>query len=306
MTTINRKIVGAGKYTYEMHEDWAKLPAGWKMPAAAVFGDSEDRVYCFNRDPDHPICIFDCEGNYISSWGKGAFAFPHAIILDKAQNVWLVERNNGQIMKFTKGGRRLMTIGVKGYRSETGANNTDFGSNGWKLVTRAGEPFNLPAGIALNDAGEIFIADGYANARVHKFSADGKLLTSWGGPGNGPGQFNLPHGCWIDRRGRLLICDRENDRVQAFSQDGKHLATWPSKLIGPAVMCIDNDDTVYVAEHNGGLISILDLDGKRLAQWGGMEKRSCHGIWVDSQKNLYVVQPFEGGQGRTVVKFVRK
>jgi sugar lactone lactonase YvrE len=306
MTTKQRKIVGTGKYTYEMHEDWAKLPAGWKMPAAAVYGDNEDRVYCFNRDPEHPICIFDQDGNYLSSWGKGVFAFPHAIILDKQQNVWVVERNNGQIMKFTKGGRRLMTIGVKGYRSQTGADNTDFGSNGWKLVTRGAEPFNLPAGIALNDAGEIFIADGYANARVHKFSNDGKLLMSWGGPGKGPGQFNLPHGCWIDRRGRLLICDRENDRVQAFTQDGKHLATWPSKLIGPAVMYVDSDDTVYVAEHNGGLISILNLDGQRLAQWGGMERRSCHGIWVDSKKDLYVVQPYEGGQGRTVVKFVRK
>jgi sugar lactone lactonase YvrE len=276
------------------------------MPAAAVYGDSQDRIYCFNRDPDHPIVIFDKDGNYLDSWGAGLFAFPHAIILDKDDNVWVVERNQCQIMKFTKEGKLLQTIGEKGHRSDTGADNSDFSSNGWKQVTQGGDPFNLPAGIAINDAGEIFIADGYANARVHKFTAGGQLIKSWGGPGTGPGQFNLPHGCWIDKNDRLLIADRENDRIQVFTQEGEYITTFPSKLIGPAVMYVDDEDTVYVAEHNGGMVSILNLDGERLAQWGSMTHRSCHGIWADSNKDLYVVEPFEGSQGRTVVKFVRK
>jgi hypothetical protein len=63
---------------------------------------------------------------------------------------------------------------------------------------------------------------------------------------------------------------------------------------------------VYVAEHNGGLISILTLEGERLAQWGSLTHRSCHGIWVDSHKDIYVVEPYEGSEGRTVVKFVRQ
>ena len=63
MTT--KEIVGSGKYTYEVDYHWAKLPEGWSMPAAAVFGDSQDKVYCFNRDPDHPNVIFDREGNYL-------------------------------------------------------------------------------------------------------------------------------------------------------------------------------------------------------------------------------------------------
>jgi hypothetical protein len=304
MTTTT--TVGSGKYTYEMHTDWAKLPEGQAMPAAAVYGDSKDRVYCFNRNLDHPIQIFDREGNYLNSWGAGIFAFPHAIIVDKNDDVWVVERNHGQIMKFTNDGKLLQTIGQKGFRSDTGADNTDFGSNGWKLVTHGGDPFNMPAGIAVNDAGEIFIADGYANARVHKFAADGTLIKSWGSPGSAPGEFNLPHGCWIDRKGRLFIADRENDRVQVFDQEGAHLATWPSKLIGPAVIYVDDDDIVYVAEHNGGLVSILTLEGEMLTQWGSLTHRSCHGIWVDSHKDIYVVEPFEGSTGRTVVKFVHK
>ena len=72
-------IVGSGAYTFEVQEDWAKLPAGWEMPAAAVTVDARDRVYCFNRSPEHPVAVFDREGNYLSSWGAGLFAFPHTI-----------------------------------------------------------------------------------------------------------------------------------------------------------------------------------------------------------------------------------
>ncbi|MCH8282660.1 MAG: SMP-30/gluconolactonase/LRE family protein [Chloroflexi bacterium] len=303
MTTT--KTVGSGKYTYTMDENWAKIPEGWEMPAAAVFGDSKDRVYCFNRDADHPIVIFDREGNYVSSWGGGEIRFAHSILLDKDDNVWLVDRDHCQVMKFTNDGKLLMTIGTKGFRSDTGADNSVFSSNGYKEVVRGGDPFNLPAGIALNDAGEVFIADGYANARVHKFAPDGTHLLSWGGPGTGAGEFNLPHGVWIDRRGRVLVADRENDRVQVFTQNGEHITTWPTKLIGPALFCVDDEDIVYIPEHNGGFISIWNLDGERLAHWGEEIHRSCHGVWVDSHKDLYVVMPGEW-RPRRVVKFTRQ
>ena len=92
-------------------------------------------------------------------------------------------------MKFTADGELLMTIGTKGYRSDTGVDNSVFSSNAWPDVVRGAEPFNLPAGIAVNEAGEVFIADGYANARVHKFTPEGALIKSWGGPGSEPGQF---------------------------------------------------------------------------------------------------------------------
>jgi sugar lactone lactonase YvrE len=152
----------------------------------------------------------------------------------------------------------------------------------------------------------LFITDGYGNARVHKFTADGKHLFSWGEPGTGPGEFNMPHGVWIDRHGRVLVCDRENDRVQVFTQDGEFVSTWPTHLIGPAVFYIDDEDIVYVPEHNGGMISILTLEGERIAQWGDPAYRSCHGLWVDSHRDLYVVQPIKGIKGRRVVKYVRQ
>ena len=106
-------LVGSGRHTYEVDEEWAKIPTGWNVPAAAVAVDSQDRVYCFNRDPHHPLIVFDRQGNYLSSWGDGVFRFAHAIVVDGDDNLWLVDRDHGQIMQFTPEGKSLMTVGEK-------------------------------------------------------------------------------------------------------------------------------------------------------------------------------------------------
>ena len=303
-------IVGSGKYTYRVNEEWQRPPAGLEVRACAVSVDSQDRVYCFNRNPEHPIVIFDRDGNFLSSWGAGLFTFPHAIriVRENGQDVvWLCDEHHQQFQKFTTDGTLLQTIGEKGARSETGVPADDFSSAAWKKVTHGGGPFNLPTDIAFAADGSMFMTDGYGNARVHKFSPDAKHQFSWGEPGTAPGQFNLPHGVWIDRRGRVLVADGENDRVQVFDQNGKLLNVWSTELIGPAFFYVDDDDVVYIPEHNGGMISILTLDGERLARWGdGPVNRSCHGIWVDSRSDLYVVQPGEWGRVRRVVKYERQ
>src|SRR5687768_3768604 len=113
-------LVGSGKYTYEVNEDWQQVPDGWLMPAAAVAVDSQDRVFCYNRDPNHPMMVFDRDGKYLYSWGDGMFRFPHAIVIDADDHLWLTDRDHGQIMKFTPEGELLMTIGERGFRSDTG------------------------------------------------------------------------------------------------------------------------------------------------------------------------------------------
>jgi len=303
-------IVGSGKYAYRVNEEWQRPPAGLDVRACAVSVDSQDRVYCFNRNAEHPVVIFDRDGNFLSSWGAGLFTFPHAIriVQENGQDVvWLCDEHHQQFQKFTTAGKLLQTVGEKGARSDTGVPADDFTSQAWRKVTHGGGPFNLPTDIAFAPDGSMFMTDGYGNARVHKFSPDAKHLFSWGEPGTAPGQFNLPHGVWIDRRGRVLVADRENDRVQIFDQNGKLLSVWATELIGPAFFYVDNDDVVYIPEHNGGRISILTLDGERLARWGdGPVHRSCHGIWVDSHSDLYVVQPGEWGRVRRVVKYERQ
>ena len=301
----SKPIVGSGKHTFEVHEDWAKPPESCEILACSVTVDARDRVYCFNRSKEHPVVVFDREGNFLSSWGAGLFAFPHTIRSDKDGNLWLVDRDHGQMMLFTTDGRLLRTVGTKGHRSDTGVKPDDFRSDAYRDVTHGGAPFNLPTDIDVAPSGEFFVTDGYGNARVHKFGADGKLLFSWGEPGTAPGQFNLPHGIWITRDGRLLVADRENDRVQVFDQNGKLLRIWPIKLVGPAVMYVDRNDTVYICEHNAGMFSVLTLEGERLAHWGDPSFRSCHGIWGDSRGDIYVVRAGPWGRRRRVVKHVR-
>ncbi len=296
--------VGSGKHTFEAVHDWAKLPDGWDAPMAAVAVDSQDRVYGFNRG-ERGVIVFDTDGGYIDHW-SAEFVFPHAIYADPSDNIWIVDRDAGQVLKYTPDGELQMTIGERGYRSDTGADNSVFDSNGWVDVTHGGEPFNLPAGVAVAPNGNIFIADGYANCRVHKFAPDGSLMHSWGEPGSGAGQFALPHGVWIDAAGRVLVADRENDRVQVFDQDGGYIGQWPAELIGPAVVWMDVDGFGYVAEHNSGNFSILDSEGNTQTRWGGPEFRSCHGAAGDSDGNIYFIQPVPGKKGRQIVKYLRK
>ena len=300
-----KTIVGSGKHTFEVHEDWAKPPENCEILAASVTVDKRDRVYCFSRSKEHPVVVFDRDGNYLGSWGQGLFAFPHMIRADRDDNLWLVDRDHGQMMLFTTEGKLLRTIGTKGYRSDTGVKPDDFRSDAYRDVTHGGGPFNLPTDIDVAPSGELFVTDGYGNARVHKFAADGAHLFSWGEPGSAPGQFNLPHCVWITRDGRLLVADRENDRVQVFDQDGKLVRIWPIKLIGPAVIYVDENDIAYVCEHNAGMFSVLTLEGERLAQWGDPSFRSCHGIWGDSHGDIYAVRAGPWGRRRRVVKHVR-
>ena len=299
------QIVGAGRHRYAVDNDWAKLPPGIEMKAAAVTVDDQDRVFCFNRVADHPVLVFDRDGTFLESWGAGLFGQPHAIRFDPEGMLWLTDGHLMQFYRFTPDGRLLSTIGERGQRSDTGVPADDLSSTAWKRVTHAGGPFNIPTDIAFAPDGAMFMTDGYGNARVHKFDAQGRHVTSWGEPGTGPNQFNLPHGIWIDRHGRLLVADRENDRVQVFDQAGTLLDIWPTRLVGPAFFYVDQEDVVYIPEHNAGFVSVLTLGGETLARWGGPMHKSCHGIWGDSQGDIYVVQPGAWGRTRRVVKYRR-
>lgn len=96
--SVAATVVGSGKFTYEVREDWAHPPQGCEMMAASVTVDKQDRVYCFNRSHEHPVVVFDRDGNFLHSWGAGLFASPHTIRANKDDNLWLVDRQHGQMM----------------------------------------------------------------------------------------------------------------------------------------------------------------------------------------------------------------
>ncbi|MBI2940849.1 MAG: hypothetical protein HYY04_10470 [Chloroflexi bacterium] len=198
-----------------------------------------------------------------------------------------------------------MTLGTSGVGSDTGYDG------GWiTSIKRGGPPFNRPTNVAIAPNGEIYVSDGYGNARIHRFSADGKLIQSWGEPGTGPGQFYLPHGVEVAADGRVLVADRENDRIQFFSPDGEYLGEW-TNVQRPTDIHIDRDGLIYVAElrwtvgqrsmvrgpiteDQPGRVSVLDPNGAVLTRWGGADPCApgnfCapHGICVDSHGDVYV------------------
>jgi len=269
---------GSGDYTYDIQENWWALPEGWAfgwIPAVAC--DSQDRVYVYSRS-EHPLVIFDRDGNFIEELGKDILTDAHGIYIDSDDNVYCTEREAHCIHKFNPQGEVVMTIGTPG---QPGAND--------------GDPFNLPTDLAIDASGHLFITDGYGNARVHKYTAGGELIKSWGEWGNGPGQFELSHCVRIDRFNRLWVCDRTNDRIQLFDTDGNFLEE-RTGLAKPDTIFFDPDeDIVYIAELDQQL-SIYTLDGELVTQWGGRQKSerpgefiACpHGIWMDSHGDLYV------------------
>jgi DNA-binding beta-propeller fold protein YncE len=306
---------GTGKYTYELVEGWAKLPQGWSfLDVGGISIDSQDRVYILNRS-DHPIMVFDREGNLLTSWGEGFFNRAHGSTIGPDGSLWCTDDRNHIVAKFTPEGELLLTLGTKGQPSDTGYTRTfDF----WESlarIERGAPPFNRPTGVALTPSGEIYVSDGYGNARVHKFSPEGELLFSWGEPGGAPGQFRLPHNIWLDRQGRLWIADRENSRIQIFTPEGEFITEW-TDVIRPTDIFIDEEGTVYVSELCLR-VSIFSPEGELLARWGnqGKDKESAlfhapHAIAVDSRGDIYVGEVSMTGAGidkgpRTVQKFAR-
>jgi DNA-binding beta-propeller fold protein YncE len=286
-------IYGQGKFRYELVDRWAKLPEGESfMDVGGVCVDAQDRVYVLSRSA-YPISVFDREGTIVTRWGKGHFQRAHGSCIGPDGSLYCTDDRNHTVSKFTPEGTLLMTLGTKDKPSDTGYREALDLFERIASITHGGPPFNRPTGIAIAPSGDLYIVDGYGNARVHRFTPKGDLVASWGEPGPGPSQFRLPHNLRVDRLNRVWVVDRENHRIQIFSEDGKFITQW-TDLFRPTDVCIDKDDIVYVSELCRR-ISIFTLDGKLLARWGNESHPpdkplfvAPHTLVVDSHGDLYV------------------
>jgi DNA-binding beta-propeller fold protein YncE len=284
--------VGSGQFTYEMVESWGSLPTGWTFgPVSAVAADSQNRIYAFQRK-DPPVLVFDREGNYLDSWGSKAITDPHGIYIGPDDMIYLTDRDDHVALKFTLDGKPLSILGNRGKPSDTGC--TEDGG----LVPRAAGPFNKPTEMVVAPSGDLYVSDGYRNSRVHHFSADGRLIHSWGEPGKqAPGEFHLPHSVWVDRQGMVYVCDRENNRIQVFTATGQFTAQW-TDIHRPTDIYIDAQEIVYVSDLKP-TVTIMDKRGTVIARW---DSPMGHGLWVDSVGDIYLADVL----GKKVTKYVRK
>ena len=282
--------LGGGEYVYEELAAWAKLPQGWILREVAdVAVDPRDRVYVFNRG-EHPMMIFEQDGSFVATWGEGLFTRPHGLTLGPDETLYCVDDGGHCIRKCSLDGQVLMTIG----------------NPGQPAPRHSGRPFNLPTKVAFDPmTGDLYVADGYGNARVHKYTADGQHLFSWGEYGTEPGQFNLVHSVTTDGQGKVYVADRESHRVQIFDDRGNYLDQW-NNLHRPCGLHI-RGELAYIGQlltqmtvnadypNLGACVSIHDMTGCRLARLGDVRPGeepgqfiAPHGLTVDSQGDIYV------------------
>jgi DNA-binding beta-propeller fold protein YncE len=280
------------------------MPAGEELgEVIGVATDSQDRVFLFTRTPNM-LRMFDREGNFLRTLTDVPFVRPHGIFIGPDDTIYCTDDNGHTVRRFTTDGRLLLTLNPGGKPSDTGATSPDY-----RQIKQAAGPFCFPTNVALSPQGEIYVSDGYGNARIHRFTADGKLLASWGEVGDGPGQFRTPHGIVIDRDGVVLVADRENSRIQRFTPDGQLIDIW-TDVARPCDMFIDPTGRIFVAEigfraglyygvvppnASGGRMSVFSPKGEVLARFGGGVNPcaagdfwSPHDVWIDSRGDIYI------------------
>ena len=208
------------------------MPDGWKFGRVSAVGvDSAGNVYVFQRGAKaDPIVVFDSNGKYLRSWGKGLFSSPHGLRIAQSGHVWVTDTGYHLVMEFTNDGKLLRTLGTKG---KPGATK---------------DAFNRPTDIAFLPNGDFFVTDGYGNSRVVKFSREGKYLLEWGKRGKGPGEFDTPHSSVVDSRSNVYVSDRENNRIQIFDANGKFLRQW-TNLGATQGMDISPKDELWIITH---------------------------------------------------------
>ena len=305
-------------FAFDVVPGWGQPPVQLLHEAvSAVDTDAQDRVYLLTRKAEL-VLVYDRDGRYLRGWSDPHFANVHGLTVGPDGNIWISDNGNHTVRKLTPDGKVLLTLGTMGGPTDTGYADGPGAPpvrvHSSERVLRSAGPFNGCANVAFGPDGDVFVADGYFNARVHRFSPDGELRRSWGEPGSGPGQFRLPHGIAIDRQGRVLVCDRENDRIQIFDPDGRYIEEW-TDVQRPTDCDLDREGNVYVTElwrpvepgqasfrlgmperDLPGRLSVVDDRGRVLARWGASsDDREApgnfvapHGICVDSRGDVYV------------------
>lgn len=286
-------IYKSGDFSFSYKWDWASVPepiSDYQISGVACGIDGN--VYIATRFTDHPVAVFNKDGEFQRYVGSGLeVGQVHGISVDGEGCIWLADSRNHVCRKLSPSGQLLMTLGSFEQPSNSGVDmNFDFGKSRYLTVKRRAGPFNGPTKLVTAPNGHLYAADGHWNSAVHRFAADGTLLGSWGSPGSKEGEFHVVHALAADDESRIWVVDKENNRVQVFSSSGDHL-TVLDRLMAPSDIAIGGG-YAYASEIDGR-ISVYDMDFNLVAQIGAVGGEfHGHSIAVDADGNLYLGQMY--------------
>lgn len=295
--------LGSGDHEYEVHHDWAKLPASVQLGYThGVVEDAQGRILIHNRSKD-AVAIFDEDGKFIKSWGERFEKGAHGLQLVKegsSEFLFLSDPEGHEVVKTTLDGEELLRIGVP---KESGV---------YEDPTRF-----KPTNTAVAPNGDIYVADGYGLSYIHRYSKRGEYISTWGGKGAEAGKMNCPHGIWIDKRDgspTVLVADRANVRLQMFSLEGKHQGFVTENLRHPCHFDVRGEELLIPDLH--GRVTIFNGKNELVAHLGDypdiwkqkgypnlpQEMRlpgkfiSPHAACWDHSGNIYVVEWVSDGR----------
>jgi len=298
---------------YRVEEGWFKPGIdGWDRPPTSVLVDNPDRIFVAfagqhmtqpnspkytadgqvmdersktselpleQKKHDHQIIVLNGNGEIIEDWSQwnDVFGMPHTLAIspyDPERHLWVVDTAD-QVFKFTNDGSEMVLhLGEKDVPA-------------WDETH-----FNMPSHIAFLPDGTFLISDGYVNARIVKFDADGNYISEFGSKGSGPGQFDLVHAISLDDQGRIYAADRNNHRIQVFDADGNFIEEWPN-LGRPTKVRVTEDQNVWVTDAAYTRFAKYNREGQLLTYWGVQgdgpgEFDNLHSFDVGPDGTLYV------------------
>ncbi|MDX2268279.1 MAG: peptidyl-alpha-hydroxyglycine alpha-amidating lyase family protein [Bryobacter sp.] len=299
--------IGFGGERWEVVANWPQLPANIQMEAVSgVRVDAQNRVWVFHRNKQHPIlCLDGATGKLIKSIGADMFVTEHGLSLAPDGKLWVTDIGTHEVIVLDEDGKVHQRLGQKG-------------KAGW-----GPNQFDRPTTVAFDAAGTAYVADGYGNGRVAKFSTAGKYLGEWGKAGTGPGEFRTVHDIAIGKDGLAYVADRVNGRIQIFDLNGKYLREWKSPALGrPWAIVAAPDGTFYVGDGGDAAdakqtgeaptersrIHHVDAQGKILATWGAHGKAPGEFIWLHDMALGPDGALYAGDvkDGKRIQKFVRR
>jgi hypothetical protein len=268
-----RPVVGAGQHRYEVLHDWAQLPQKYSWQTTHnVAVDRNNQLFVIHEGRenlrDHPsIFVFDERGKFVRAFGSQFQGGGHGLeVRTEGSEQFLYVTGYQQLKNFAK--LTLTGEPVWEKRAPMDCKLYPAGED-TKPAKRWGRDAFMPTNFAFLPDGGFFLADGYGSYRIHRYDKDGNWVSMFGEPGDGPGQFNTPHGIWVDNRpGRdlsVVVADRANKRLQWFTLEGRHVKTLEGFIL-PANL--DSQGDLLLVPDLSARITLLGKNDEVIAHLG--------------------------------------